>query len=130
MRQYQELGPATAELERVRISAVELQKELKKRRVSAEEQKALLDVTLGRPRLSETLRELTVALPDEVWISDLELNDSGLLVAGETAASAADLVIALARSRTFTDPHLSGPVSATASGGERFQLSLGIAVAR
>jgi Tfp pilus assembly protein PilN len=75
-----------------------------------------------RPRLSQTLRDLTVALPDTVWLSELGFSQTGAVLSGETADSAADLVIALAALREFENPRLSGSVSRTPAGREQFEL--------
>jgi general secretion pathway protein L len=104
-------------------TALALRQEIEGLRQNAGEQTAFLAGLVQGPKLANSLRELTVALPDDTWVSDLTYSRDALSIVGETSASAADLVISLSDARTFANPRLSGPVSST-GGGERFEIVL------
>ena len=88
---------------------------------------ALLRHLVERPRVSEILRELTLSLPDKVWITDADITADRLRFSGFVDGSAAELAIGLKASTLFRDPELSGPVSiAAGSGAERFEISVGL----
>lgn len=118
------LNPELASLEAARAEALALRQEVETLRSAADERSSFLHDIVYRPKLSETLRDVTIALPDSVWLSDLSFNQSGVVFTGEAAGSAADLVIALASVRDFSNPRLSGAVSRSTSGGEQFELSI------
>ncbi|MHA6268365.1 PilN domain-containing protein [Aliiroseovarius sp. CAU 1755] len=107
-----------------RAEVVETRQKLDQKSETATSTEQFLQAAIRHPRLVEILRNLTVALPDDVWLSDVVLRNGQLVVSGETSGSAADLVLALAKSRELNDPKLSGPVSRTAAGSERFQIAL------
>ncbi|MEM9099456.1 MAG: PilN domain-containing protein [Pseudomonadota bacterium] len=76
------------------------------------------------PRV-DILRELTVRLRDDAWLSDVEISEDLLRFSGFTKGSAADLVIDLASSPHFFNPRLTGQVSiAPGTGAERYEISL------
>ncbi len=128
------LGPAVqardklrdgeSDLASLRAEAVALRQEVEALRARETERSAFVDAVIRRPRLAEALRELTVALPDEAWVSEFTFSGERVVLAGQISGSAADLVLALAKSRAFSDPRLTGPVSRTADGNERFEMSL------
>lgn len=107
-----------------RSMAIELRQEVEALRSREMERAAFLDIVYHRPRLSNVLRNLTVALPDNVWITDLNFSPTRLVVSGEIKGSAAELVLALAKRNEFSNPRLSGPVARTGNGAERFELTL------
>lgn len=107
-----------------RAEVVEMRKQLDLKSETASSTERFLQATLRHPRLVEILRSLTIVLPDEVWLSDIVLRNGQVIVSGETSGSAADLVLVLAKNRELEDPKLSGPVSRTATGSERFQIAL------
>ncbi len=74
---------------------------------------------VGRARM---LEELTTLLPDTAWISELRIEGGQVDISGH-AASAADLVRTLDRSRTFAEASLTAPVTFDqGEGKERFSL--------
>jgi general secretion pathway protein L len=103
-------------------AAVALRTEIESMRSLADEQTAFLSAMIGRPHLSQDLRELTIAVPDETWLSELSYSQASLVLTGETTGSAAELVLSLAEVKSFGNPRLSGPVSRSAEGGERFEV--------
>jgi len=107
---------------RLQTRAVALRQELDTLRAAEQERAQLIDLMLNRPLLSETLREATVALPDDTWISAISYHPDRLSLSGETDGVAAELVLSLTEEGRLGNPQLSGPVSRTASGGERFDL--------
>lgn len=109
-------------LQSSQTAAVALRTEIESLRSLADEQTAFLSTMIGRPHLSQNLRELTIAVPDETWLSELSYSQASLVLSGETTGSAAELVLSLAEVRSFGNPRLSGPVSRSAEGGERFEI--------
>lgn len=106
------------------VQAVDLRREVEALRALDSERTAFLDTILRRPLLVDTLRELTVALPDPVWISSVVYTPQRVVMNGETSGSAAEIVLALGSRRMLGNPRLSGPVQRTATGAERFEISL------
>ena len=93
-------------------------------RAERDEESRLLQELKQRPRLVETLREATVALPDEAWISTVTFRPNAVTLEGETSGAAVDLVLGLAEKRQFGNPRLSGATTRTATGKERFEIAL------
>ncbi|MEO8531356.1 MAG: PilN domain-containing protein, partial [Deltaproteobacteria bacterium] len=114
----------SARVEALRVEATDLRAQVETARVQQQDQQAFLAGIIGRPRLVEVIRDLTVALPDEVWVSDMTFDGKTAVVSGEALGSAADLVLMLSKRREFTNPRLSGPVALMGSGVESFQLAL------
>ena len=83
---------------------------------------AFLETVVGRPRLIDSLQQLTAALPDGVWLSDLQLDGHQLIAKGQTNASAAALVLQLTEADIPLVPALSGPMSRTNDGYEQFTI--------
>ena len=119
-----------AALDENRTQAIQLRQEVETLRSQEIERAKLLDIVYNRPRLSNVLRNLTVVLPDNVWITDLNFSPSQLVVSGEVSGSAAELVLALGQRNEFNNPRLSGPVSRAGNGAERFELTLDLAGAK
>lgn len=107
-----------------RTQALALRKEVDDLRAREMDRAAFLDIVYQRPRLSQTLRGITVALPDNVWISDIDFSPERVIVSGEVTGSAAQLVLTLAQRNEFHNPRLSGPVARASNGAERFELTL------
>ncbi|MCU0910460.1 MAG: PilN domain-containing protein [Rhodobacteraceae bacterium] len=120
------LHSGAAGLGDLRAEAVALRQEVEALRTRETERSAFVDAVIRRPRAVEALRELTVAIPDAAWVGELAFSADRVVIAGEVAGSAADLALALAESRGFQDPRLTGPVSRTADGSERFELSVSL----
>lgn len=113
-----------------RTRALALRQEVGDLRSREMERAAFLDIVYQRPRLSHTLREITVALPDNVWLSDMNFSTERVVVSGEVTGSAAQLVLALAKRNELYNPRLSGPVARTSNGTERFELTLDLVSAK
>lgn len=107
-----------------RTQAIALRREVDDLRSREMERAAFLNIVYQRPRLSHTLRKITVALPDDVWLSDIIFSPEDVIVSGEVRGSAAQLVLTLAQRNEFHNPRLSGPVASARNGAERFELSL------
>ncbi|MCU0826007.1 MAG: PilN domain-containing protein [Tabrizicola sp.] len=120
----QSLPALEARLQRAQDEAVRLRTEVEERRTVARAEADFMATVLVRQHLAATLRELTVALDDDAWLTDLSFSRTGVTFSGETATSAADLLIGLADSRSFENPRLSGPVSRSGTGSERFEIAL------
>lgn len=104
--------------------AVQLRREIEHLRGKDAQRVAFLDMVLRRPLLVETLRELTVALPDEVWITALTYSPQRLVISAQTSGSAAQTTLKLSQRRALGSPQLSGTVQTTADGSERFELTI------
>ena len=109
---------------RLQSQAVDMRQNVEVLRQKENERAAFLDMIYMRPRLSDILRNLTVALGDNVWVSDLNYSPKRVVFSGEVSGSAAQLVLLLAKRREFNNPRLTGPVSRTGSGAERFEITL------
>ena len=110
-----------------RNSAISLRKEVEVLRSRQIERAAFLDIIYQRARLSHTLRNFTVALPDNSWISDFRFSPKRLVVSGEVSGSAAQLVLAMGQRKEFSNPRLTGPIARASNGAERFELTLDLA---
>lgn len=85
---------------------------------------------LSRPRLIETLRELTITLPDQSWVSNMSFQPTAFTFGGETSGATVDLILALSKSNFFANPRQSGPTTRTGSGGERFEIAVSLGAAQ
>ena len=112
----------------LRDEAVTIRAELEAERAVDEGRAAFLAPFL-RPRLTTGLRELTVALPDDTWLGELTFRDGLMIVSGETAGSAAGLVLQLGAHPAFRDPRLEGGVSRGSAGTELFEIAVEMAPA-
>lgn len=107
-------------LSQLRGEALKLRSDIKVLEQSEQERTRFMNNVIRRPRAVDALRELTVALPDSVWINDLLFEQNKIVLNGETSESAADLVLQLTQSKLNYVPALTGPVSRTNNGKERF----------
>ncbi|MGB3316137.1 MAG: PilN domain-containing protein, partial [Albidovulum sp.] len=126
IQQAQQARELTVQLDELRAETGTLRRDVEDQRAADMQRGTLLDAVIDRNRLSHVLRELTVSVPDTVWVSELAFQADRLLVSAEIDGSAAELVIALASDRKFIDPRLTGRVETIQNGDERFQLSLGL----
>lgn len=112
------------DLSTLRAEAVRLREEVEALRARDGERAAFLNSVLRRPLLVDTLRELTVALPDDVWVETLVFGPERAVITGEAGGSAADTVLGLGKRAALGNPRLSGPVSRTAANAERFEITV------
>ena len=94
--------------------------------VGASERAAFIARVSQRQTVSSILRDLTVLMPDDVWLTDISIQNGRVVIRGSTAGSAAELVLSLTEDQRFLSPRLTGPVSQTADGRERFDMTLGL----
>lgn len=74
--------------------------------------------------LADLLRELTIRLPDTVWLSSLQFTGAEVIINGTVKGSAAELVLTIAESGTLINPSLSGAVSTgQVLGTESFEIT-------
>ncbi len=111
------------ELTELQTRALTLRKEIEDLSKADKERADFIESVVRRPKLVDTLRQVTVALPDSVWISSFSFSPDTIVVNGETTASAAELVLRLTNSNLPYIVALSGPVARTNEGGERFELT-------
>ncbi|WP_322892196.1 MULTISPECIES: PilN domain-containing protein [unclassified Yoonia] len=102
--------------------AVALRSEIEALKRVDDERTQFVNSFIRRDRVVDALRQLSVALPDHVWASDMSIASGEITLSGETSQSAADLVLALTEANLSYVPALTGPVSRTAEGKERFGL--------
>ncbi|WP_208353079.1 PilN domain-containing protein [Pseudaestuariivita rosea] len=114
----------------LRRQAIGLRGDLEALRQAEQDRTALVDTVINKTVFAETLREMTIALPDDVWISDLSFQPNRIVVNGNSDSSAAELVLRVANNRLFENPRLTGPVSRTTSGQERFEMTLDLRPSR
>jgi len=110
-------------LERLRNQALDLRAEIQTRSEASVQRTTFVNSVVRRQRAVDALRQLTVALPDTVWLSDLIFTPAQITVNGETADSAANLVLKLTDSNLTYVPALTGSVSRTGDGNERFGIN-------
>lgn len=113
-----------------RTRALAMRQDVEDLRSHEMERAAFLDIVYQGPRLSHVLRDVTVALPDSVWVSDVNFSPERVVVSGEVSGSAAQLVLALAQRNEFHNPRLSGPVARANNGAERFEVALDLVRAK
>ncbi|MDO6591945.1 hypothetical protein DS901_02475 [Loktanella sp. D2R18] len=117
-----ETQTANSAVNALRAQAIDLRTEIEALKQADSERTAFLNAVSQHPRLVDALRQITVALPDTVWVSDLVFTGPQITVNGQTSASAADLVLQLTQSNLPYVPALTGPVSRTNDGREQFGL--------
>ncbi len=106
----------------LRAQALDLRTEIEALKQIDNERTTFLNAVSRHPRLVDALRQLTVTLPDTVWVSDLIFTAPQITVNGQTSASAAELVLQLTQSNLPYIPALTGPISRTNDGREQFGL--------
>lgn len=111
-------------LAQLRDRALALKADVDLQRTQAAERGRFVDTVMVRSRLVDTLRILTVSLPDTMWVSELNLQGQIVALTCEIAGSAADLVLELSASHPEWTPSLTGPVSRVSDGKERFTLTV------
>ncbi|WP_170328197.1 PilN domain-containing protein [Ruegeria arenilitoris] len=116
------------ELETLRTEALLQRRKVEDIRKTEAQKAAFIDAVLLRPLLLDTIRELTVSLKDDVWVSALTFNASHVVLTGEAGNSAAETVLSLGKRSGFGNPRLSGSVSRTARGTEQFEITLDLGV--
>lgn len=126
----QQTAALDGQLSELRDQAIALRREVETLRAQEVERAAFLDLLFRRPLLVETLRELTVALPDDVWLANLEFRPERAVIVGEAQGSAADTVLLLSQRPQFGNPRISGTVARTASNAERFEITVDLGRAR
>ena len=112
-----------AQIASMRAEALALRSEISDLSAADAARAAFIDSVTRRVRVVNVLRELTVALPDDVWISDIMVTDDTITINGETTGTTADLVLALAEKDLGFVPAMNGPVTRTAEGKERFGIA-------
>jgi general secretion pathway protein L len=86
--------------------------------------RAILSRKQAQPPVVLTLDALSGALPDDTWLTDLQLADGQLRVSG-TSQSVADLVPAVQNSPVFADATFFSPTTRLANNqGDRFHLQM------
>ena len=119
------LEAVAAEADTLRARAVMLRQSVDEAAARHDATAALIRVFAETPPAIDVLRELTARLPDTVWLSELQISDTGARFSGFARGSAAELVIDLGTSRLLRNPRLTGPVSVSpGDGAERFEIAV------
>jgi general secretion pathway protein L len=106
-----------------RATAVErLKGEL--RTLSADE--SFLASEKRKPLFVSTLAELSRVLPDDTWISHMQMTGDRLRVQGYSR-SASHLIAQIAASHRFANPRFEAPLTSDVGNSQRFDLSLQVA---
>ncbi|SFI65463.1 PilN domain-containing protein [Jannaschia pohangensis] len=116
-----DLEALEAELTTLRGDAVAARQRVEGLRAEEVERVAYLAAVNAGPQLSGLLRDLTIALPDGTYLTDMNITPVRTTLTGETDTSAADIVLRLSQNDAFGNPRTSGPVQRTGL-GERFQI--------
>ncbi len=124
-----ELERVANELTALRAEAVGLRAEVDQLRALDTKRGEFLDSVVFHPRLVEVLHDLSAALPDTTWLSELIFRPDGVTLTGETTGTATALVISLSKTNTIMNPRLTGVVSRTAQGAEHFELTFDVGAA-
>jgi general secretion pathway protein L len=86
--------------------------------------RAILTRKQAQPLTVLAIEELSSALPDDTWLSELQINDGQLRVTG-TSQSVADLVPAVQNSQMFADATVFSPTTRLPNNeGDRFHLQM------
>lgn len=126
----QEITNLNRDLTDLRVKAVSLRQQAEILRSEQAEKAALLDVIDAHLPLVDVLRDVTVAMSDDVWISDMNYRAPLVTLSGSTNGSAAQLVLDIAKSDHLQNPRLSGTVAKGSDQRERFELQLEIGARR
>ncbi|RLJ60740.1 hypothetical protein BCF46_0945 [Litoreibacter meonggei] len=121
----QALHKQETQIARLTEEAVALRSSVEKLRGSASERDELVDYIINRKTALNRLREITVLLPDNTWISDLRIQKEQVALRGTTSGSAAQLLLDILETNQFASALLTGPISQTPDGRERFDMMLG-----
>jgi len=93
-------------------------------KINDQNQSEFLNRTKFKVPTSQTLRELTTAVPDEIWLTRLSISDDLLVANGIAQGSAAEEVLKLSQRDGFGLVELRGSISKSASNGESFEFVL------
>ena len=111
-----------ARLEETRTAALQAEK-LKKRLTAAMDlSRVLIDRRAEAPTVASLLADVTDRLPDDTWLTQLQVHDSTLTISG-FSSSAAPLIARLEASPLLAQVRFGSPVTAAPEGGgERFNI--------
>ncbi|GAB5445469.1 MAG: hypothetical protein Gyms2KO_03420 [Gymnodinialimonas sp.] len=106
--------------------AVTLRVELDDRLATVQSEEALRTALAQQLMLSAALEALTEALPDEVWVTGLEMRDERIVASLTSRTAAPALALMLGDLTQFSDVRIVGPIATLPQGRVRFDLSLSI----
>jgi Tfp pilus assembly protein PilN len=118
----QRLDDLTAQSELLKQEAISLRKEIEGRQATLDIANKRAQFIYNRHKLSTVLRDITIALPDHTWVSNVNYSKTNVSIIGATSESSADLVLQLAKVNRIQNPQLIGSVSKNQSGSEKFEL--------
>lgn len=117
------LSEIETDLAELRTGTVAQRKRLDALRAQRDEENQLESDFANRPRLVETLRDVTVVVGDDTWLTAMQFSPTAITLSGETSGTAVDLVLKLSEKSQFTNPRVSGPTTRTSSGREKFEIA-------
>jgi len=104
---------------------------LQVRKLLADREKSIAAVDAARKGKNQAVpilrvwEELTRALPDDAWLTDVSFDGDNLTITGFAAQSAAGLIVILGSSPMFSEPSFTSPVvRVPGQTGERFEIRL------
>jgi general secretion pathway protein L len=115
------LDERNAELREAKVEAEKVQEVRGALDRAREGSVAVLQRKLEQPRTIDLLRELTVVLPDDTWVQNLDVREGEVQIRGESAQATA-LIGLLEKAPGVSDVAFRSPVVA-ATGQERFHIS-------
>lgn len=120
-----ELEATIAEADALEISAFELRRALEEETRRLDTETALANEFQNRESVLRSLTELTVTLPDTVWLTEFHYEPEQLRLSGFSREPAAQVMLMLQQSGWFAGARLSGPISFDAiTSSERFDAVL------
>lgn len=118
----QELQSLTAQNQALKQQAIQIRQDIEKQQSDIAKSNKRTQFIYNRHKLSTVLRDLTVALPDDAWVSNVSQQKSNVTVSGSTSKSSADLVLSLGKIQNIHNPRLMGSTSKGQNGDEKFEL--------
>ena len=79
----------------------------------------------GSAQVLEVLKELSVRIPEDAWVSQFDFSEKGINIAGE-AASASELIPLLEDSPIFKNVAFLSTITKSRDGKERFRIGLSL----
>lgn len=120
----------SAELVALQSETISLRQQLDQVAAQNELRAQFLANVTTQTKTVSLLRDTTVYLPDAAWLSEWRYGPSGLKLIGETSDSAAELVLQIGQKARGWSPALSGAVSRSPNGAERFSIDVSLSGAR
>ena len=104
--------------------AVALRKTVNAKKDALAAQTAFIKEVESQTKVVDLVREFTVRLPDEAWVSQVAVEPDGVWIRATVAGSAAELSLTLSKSAYLIDPALRGAIKIAPDGqSETFEIA-------